>query len=184
MPINLTPTNSNELYNLQRKVDAYKEVLQNTINYRIVWEDSLKDFIKGQLSYLVEATGLDAEIKEREEIENLEAIVLTLGTVRSGMFHDIGNGIERHLIKHNGALIYQQLFNGKVMVMLQYPLIETYGDPSPPKTIAIYRPEELKEPFFVRHLETLLQEVTLWEDYDDDAPSQQKIGFNLNFDGK
>ncbi|MCB0563296.1 MAG: hypothetical protein KDD01_02845, partial [Phaeodactylibacter sp.] len=52
--------------------------------------------------------------------------------------------------------------------------------PRPPKTIAIYRPEELKEPYFVRHMEDLIQEITNWEDYDDDEPNK-KIGFQLNF---
>jgi len=79
-----------------------------------------------------------------------------------------------------------QLFNGKVIVIINYPFIEGYGQPQPPKTVAIYRPEELKEPFFVRHLEEFITEVYNWEDYDDDekpgAERNQKIGFKLNFE--
>ena len=82
-------------------------------------------------------------------MENLEAIVLSLGDVESGLSQAVGNSkIERPLIKHNGSLIYQQLFNGKVMVMLQSPMIEGYGEPQPPRQLAIYRPEEMTEPFF------------------------------------
>ena len=66
------------------------------------------------------------------------------------------------------------------MVLIQYPHIEGYGEPRPPKTIAIYRPEELKDPYFIRHVEEFLQEITLWEDYDDEEP-YQRIGFQLNF---
>ena len=96
------------------------------------------------------------------------------------MFHKVGEDIKRHLIKNNGSLVYQQLFNGKVVVVINYPYIETYGQPHPPKTIAIYRPEELKEPYFVRHMEEFVKEVTNWEDYDDDEPNQ-RIGFQMNF---
>ncbi|MBK9017099.1 MAG: hypothetical protein IPM82_25265 [Saprospiraceae bacterium] len=76
--------------------------------------------------------------------KNLEAVVLSLGTVKSGMYQKIEQGIEMPLVKQSGSLIYQQLFNGKVIVLIQYPFIENYGEPRPPKTIAIYRPEELK----------------------------------------
>ena len=84
------------------------------------------------------------------------------------------------MVKQNGSLIYQQLFNGKVIVLISYPYIENYGEPRPPKTIAIYRPEELREPFFIRHMEEFLSELTTWEDYDDDEPIQ-RIGFHPNF---
>ncbi len=173
-------TPDTEIFNLQRKVDQYKEVLQNTEKYREEWKTGLREKIKSILQHLVTATKLDAEVVTREEIENLGAVVLTLGTSKSGMFQKVNEDIRRDLIKHNGSLVYQQLFNGKIIVLINYPFIENYGQPRPPKTIAIYRPEELKEPYFVRHLEDLIQEITNWEDYDDDEPNK-RIGFQLNF---
>jgi hypothetical protein len=69
------------------------------------------------------------------------------------------------------------------LVLINYPFIEKYGQQQPPKTIAIYRPEEIKVPFILRHLETFISEITNWEDYDDDAPEpNQRIGFKMNFD--
>ena len=46
-----------------------------------------------------------------------------------------------------------------------------------PRMIEILRPDELKIPFIVRHVETLLKEITEWEDYDDEEPSKTAIGF-------
>ena len=169
-----------ELNNLKRKVDLYHEVLKNTKAYRKVWEEELSQKILDQLNYIIGQVALDAQVEVRSELENLEAIDLSLGTVRSGMFQRVNDTIQRDLIKHNGSLVYQQLFNGKVLVLIQYPHIEGYGEPRPPKTIAIYRPEELKDPYFIRHVEEFLQEITLWEDYDDEEP-YQRIGFQLNF---
>lgn len=166
--------------NLKRKVDQYAEVLKNTLAYRELWRAQMREQIMGQLRLISASVGLNAEVEVREQVDNLEAVALSLGTVESGMAQRISNQIQRGLIKHNGALVYQQLFNGKVMVLINYPFIEGYGEPRPPKTIAIYRPEELKEPYFLRHLEEFIQEVTLWEDYDDDEP-HQRIGFQLNF---
>ena len=171
---------NSDLFNLKRKVTQYKEVLKNTRAYREVWKNELKAKIQDILQKLVEATELEAKIELREEMENLNAIVLSLGESKSGMYQEVSEDIKRHLIKHNGSLVYQQLFNGKIIVLINYPFIENYGQPQPPKTIAIYRPEELKEPYFIRHMEEFLQEITKWEDYDDDEPTK-RIGFQLNF---
>lgn len=169
-----------ELFNFSRKVAAYKEVLSQTESYRDAWKNGLKDKIVSFLKSSIEEVGLPAQIEVRAQMQNLEAVVLSLGDGKSGMYQQVSSDIKRHLIKHNGSLIYQQLFNGKVIVMIQFPFIENYGEPKPPKTIAIYRPEELKDPFMVRHLEEFIQDITDWEDYDDDEPNK-KIGFELNF---
>lgn len=158
----------------------YKEVLAQTETYRIAWTNELKPRLIKFLQDSVLEVGLDAQVEVRSDLQNLEAVVLNLGEVKSGMYQKVNSDIERHLIKHNGSLIYQQLFNGKVIVMIQYPFIENYGKPRPARTIAIYRPEELKAPFCVRHLEEFVQDMTDWEDYDDDEPNK-KIGFELNF---
>ena len=170
-----------EYFNLQRKVNTYKEVLANTRAYREDWKNSLKDLIVNQLKEISTAVGIDGKIEEKSDLENLEAVVFSLGDVKSGMYQSVNESIKRHMIKHNGSLIYQQLFNGKIIVVIKYPYIESYGQPHTPKTVAIYRPEELKEPFILRHLEELITEITNWEDYDDDEPNK-KIGFKFNFE--
>ena len=169
-----------DLFNLKKKVRQYQTVLDNTVKYRAVWKESLRDRLMSSLGEMIRETELDAEVSIKEGMENLEAVVLSLGETKSGIYESINEEIKRHLIKHNGSLIYQQLFNGKVIVLINYPAIEGYGQPRPPKTIAIYRPEEIKPPFLVRHMEEFIGEITMWEDYDDDEPSQ-KIGFHLNF---
>lgn len=174
---------STEHFNLQRKVNTYKGIVKNTRAYRDVWKESLKDMIVKQLTEVSTAVGLEGKVEVKSELENLEAVVFSLGDVKSGMYQEVNESIKRHLIKHNGSLIYQQLFNGKVIVIINYPFIENYGKPHPPKTLAIYRPEELKEPFFVRHLEELVTDITNWEDYDDDEPNK-KIGFKFNFENQ
>lgn len=182
--INLTNNNpesmDSQMLNLQRKAKQYKEVLENTQQYRQNWKTSLRDEITKKLEHLVELTELNAKVELRSDLENLEAVVLSFGEAKSGVYQQIGEDIQRHLIKHNGSLIYQQLFNGKIIVLINYPFIEGYAQPRPPKTIAIYRPEELKDPFYIRHMEEFLTEITTWEDYDDDEP-HKRIGFHLNF---
>lgn len=166
--------------NLKKKINHYKEVLTNTEQYRKIWIEELNQKIMDQLNYIIGQVELEGAVEVKSGLENLEAISLNLGTVRSGMSQRVNDHLQRDLIKQNGSLIYQQLFNGKILVLIQYPFIEGYGEPREPKTIAIYRPEELKEPFFLRHVEEFMKEITTWEDYDDDEP-YQRIGFNINY---
>ncbi|MBK8969601.1 MAG: hypothetical protein IPM36_23660 [Lewinellaceae bacterium] len=169
--------------NFQRKVERYQEILKNTAQYRARWHDSLKKELLELLQKAVDSANLTCTVEERSEIKNLEAVVLTLGSTKSGLGEPVGEGLHRDLIKQNGSLVYQQLFNGKILVLINYPYIEKYGQPQPPKTLAIYRPEEIKEPYVIRHLEGFITEVTEWEDYDDDRPDEnQRIGFKLNFE--
>jgi hypothetical protein len=158
---------------------AYKSVLENTQKYRKAWHDEVKPLLLKNLEFIVKEIEVKAEIKEINNIENLEAITLDLGKSSSGISESMEDTeIKRTMVKMNGTLIYQQLFNGKVMVMISPPYIDGYGEPTPPRSLEILRPDELKEPFVVRHVELFLKEITEWEDFDDDQPNKSSIGFN------
>ena len=66
-----------QLLNLQRKAKQYREVLQNTANYRKDWQEELKEKIMTQLGGLKEALELDATVECKSEMENLEAVVFS-----------------------------------------------------------------------------------------------------------
>jgi hypothetical protein len=166
--------------NLKRRIDTYNEVLKNTDIYRELWRTNFKEELIKQLSEVIKEFELTARVDVIEQMENLEAVSFSLGETKSGMFQKVSESIQRHLIKHNGSLIYQQLFNGKILVLVQYPYIEGYGNPRPPHTIAVYKPDSLKPAFVLRHLETFFTEITNWEDFVNDEP-QKRIGFDLNF---
>jgi len=60
----MMPFSEQDIQNLQRKVEHYKEVLQNTKHYREIWKKELKKNIVGQLHALAELGGLTASIQE------------------------------------------------------------------------------------------------------------------------
>ncbi len=168
-----------DLGSLPTQVERYKTLLNNTIEYRKKWPTELKPMLIDTLEQINQETDLNAVVEVKENIENLESVVFNLGRSSSGLYENIDDsGIKRTMIKSNGALIYQQLFNGKVMVMTLNPSIEGYGEPKPPKMVEILRPEELKQGFVLRHMDIFLNDISTWEDYDDDAPSEKKQGFN------
>ena len=168
---------------LQSKVDSYNQILANTENYRKDWGDHLKPMIVNGLEQIVKSTGLNATVEIKDNINNLEVVVLNLGQDVSGIGEKLeGSESTRPMIKNKGALVYQQLFNGKLLILIMYPFIEGYGEPRPPRTLEILRPQEMKEPFLLRHVEEFMNEIIGWEDYDDDIDESAKvnpIGFNM-----
>ena len=172
-----------ELKNFKNKVAQYQETLENTINYREQWISSLREDLITQLSDSMDTVPLDGRIDIKEDVVNLEAVVLSLGKTHSGIYEELEGEMKHQFVRNNGMLVYQQLFNGKIMVIIVYPSIESLGEPKPSKMVAIYRPDELKPPFIIRHLEEFIKEMTLWEDYDDDDQKvTPKIGFSMNYE--
>ena len=170
-----------ELHNLKNKINNYHEVLQNTLEYRSTWKQSLKNEIKQHLEFIIKETDIQASIEERDKLENLGSIIMSLGNQESGIYEKVSEDLNKQLLKQNGMLVYQQLFNGKIQVLIIYPFIEGHGEPRPPRMLGIYRPEEIKFPFIIRHCEEFIKEVSAWEDYDDDEPASiaaQQIGFH------
>jgi hypothetical protein len=171
----------NEYNNLKSKVKTYTAILHNTTQYREEWHSHLKDDLINQLETACLQAELDASIEVKDQLKNLEAIILSLGKVHSGIYEDLEGDMKRQFVRLNGSLVYQQLFNGKIIVMIVYPFIEGLGEPRPSRMIAIYRPEELKPPFIIRHMEEFIKEMAEWEDYDDDDKQSHKIGFNVGY---
>lgn len=158
----------------------YKEVLDNTDKNRSHWQEFAKPLIIDFLKKVSKEAELPrAEVIVRDNVENLEVVALDLGRSASGISEKMEDtGIKRMMIKSHGSLIYQQLFNGKIMVMVVRPHIEGYGQPLPPLNLEILRPDELTAEQIVKHIEVFLQNITDWEDFDDEEQRNSSMGFN------
>lgn len=171
-----------DLEQLKARSTEYKNILKNTKNYRKEWNKTVRPLIEKTLEEMLDITKIVGQLIVNEQIQNLESIVLDLGKTASGITQTMEDtDIKRMMVKSNGTLIYQQLFNGKIMVMTVSPFIEGYAEPKPPRPLEILRPHELTDAVIVKHMEKFLQEITMWEDYDDDVPSAKEafnpIGF-------
>ncbi len=156
-----------------------KQVLSNTESFRQQWSAATKSMIAHTLQEVVDgAQFAHAKVVLRENVENLEAVVLDLGRNASGITETLDDsGVLRPMLKSNGSLFYQQLYNGKIIVMMLRPFIEGYGQPQPPINLEILRPDEMNPAVILRHIEIFLNDTISWEDFDDDA-QRANIGFN------
>ncbi|MBK7096511.1 MAG: hypothetical protein IPH57_16180 [Saprospiraceae bacterium] len=167
-----------ELTLLQKKINQYNEVLKNTDSYREKWETETKGLIVSVTKAIIEQAKLNAEVEIHDQYSGLEGVSLVMGIKDSGIFERLDDDLKKSLIRSNGSLLFQQLFNGKISVWINYPFIEGIGEPRPPAMLEILRPQELKEVIILRFVEQFIDDLTTWEDFDDDKSPTQGIGFN------
>ena len=101
----------------------------------------------------------------------------------SGISENVDGFTKRTIIKDKGALMYSQLFNGKVQAWMTYPLIEGLMQPKPPMMIGIYAPGEFNEDLVLSNFDQFFKELIEWENYDDDQPGGvevNRIGFGMH----
>ena len=171
-----------DLRTIKRKVNEYQEIIENTKSYRADWPSTIIPQLEKVLNLVVKESNLNAKIIVKDAMENLNIVMLSLGQEYSGISEKLEDSdTKRQMIKNNGSLVFQQLFNGKILVMVMFPFIENYGQPQQPKTLEILRPHELSDNMILRYVEEFLRDVIEWEDYDDDGQKQGQqvspIGF-------
>lgn len=165
------------------RAKKYTNILQQVVNYRNKWGEDLKAFILETTKNILVQTGINAKVEVEEQFENLESITISLGKSISGISEKVDGFTKRTIIKDRGALMYSQLFNGKVQAWMTYPIIEGLMQPKPPKMIGIYAPQEFNEELILSNFDEFFKELIEWENYDDDQPgheSMNRIGFGIN----
>ena len=167
---------------IKERAEKYTKILQQVIDYRAAWSSQLKGFIITTTEKILDQTGISASIDVEERFQNLESITISLGKKISGISENVGENTTRSIIKENGALMYSQLFNGKVQAWMTYPLIEGLMQPKQPKMLGIYGPPEFNEKLILNDFDSFFKELIEWENYDDDQPnsSANRIGFGLS----
>jgi len=78
--------------------------------------------------------------------------------------------VTRGLVKMGGYLFYSQVYNGKILVGISYPHVETLQDARPNKGLALLDPEEITEEKIFEHVEHFLKELTK----DESSPSMEE----------
>lgn len=164
---------------IKEKASKYKSLLNTVDVYRTQWNKKLKKFIIKESKAILAATEIEADVDDESTVHGLEAITIKFGMRKSGIYQKMDSGEEKAIWKDYGALIFGQLFNGKVQVWMTYPILEGLMEPRPPKMIGIYAPPEFNEELVLSNIETFINELIAWEDYDDDVPSEKSnaIGF-------
>jgi len=160
---------------IKNKIEAYKSSLDQIQENRNLWSNTTKKLVYDTLMEIKTTSGLDLQVQKVDMLKNLEAVNIHFNRQASGFTETNGNSITNH-IKHGGALIFSQAYNGQIFVIYSYPFIEGWVSQLVNKAVAKVLPSNINEEFIFREVEKFLDEMNNWET----SNMSSRRGFDVN----
>jgi hypothetical protein len=154
------------------KIEVYKQSLAKITENRKIWSDRVKQLIYDTLLKVKKASDLDWHVQKVEGLTNLEAINISFNNQGSGLIETTNTG-RRHNVKHGGALIFTQAYNGQIFIIYTYPYIDNWVGQLDNKLIDKVEPEKISEEFVLNQVAMFLEEMSKWES----STTKTQIGF-------
>ncbi len=153
-------------------IEQYKSALSKTEENRAYWANVSKALIFDVLTKVQSAADLDWQVKKAETVKNLEAVSISFNKRPSGIV-EVTPTAEKDTLKHGGALIFTQSYNGQVFIIHTYPYVEHWVGQTENKLIDKVDPVQIDEDYILRHVAQFLQEMSQWEN----SAARAHIGF-------
>lgn len=161
---------------ISKAVDYQKAIEQNNViieDNRKTWNASTNGLIfETFLCVTQNVPNLNWELRRVEAMENLDIIVLGFKNESSGIVGQI-QGVLKFFAKISGKLVYSQVYNGEVYVLIDYPYVENHVERQQPKFVGKFRPSDIDKDLILDHINEFLNEMLKWE-----SGTRKLIGFS------
>lgn len=159
---------------LKKEYTSYENSQELIKSRRTVWLSKTRKQLQKILEHLIEANGIRATISTDEQSSNMLPIYLTLGVADSGLSKIEGSDYLLPFPKELGGILYTPIYNGKVSVVIKFPVIKGLMQAKEPQAIDICEPEEISREKVEKHLIQFFKMLIEWEDQ---ATAKSNIGF-------
>lgn len=157
---------------LEERIKDYTLSLEKVLQKKREWESSARPCILRTLEEIRDKFPIGWTVQQFNWMWYNEAVNITFKTLPEGLEHLAKGSGDGELIK-GGALVFSQLHNGDVSVMVLFPFIDTVSADSGTLDLGTYRPEEISEKLVIEKVDEFLKEMIRWE-----VPTpRDKIGF-------
>jgi hypothetical protein len=163
-----------------------EEIIEKAIAYQTALESSKKQIEENRKVWNAETNKLivetfqcvtqkvpniNWEIKNVGAMENLDLLSLGFKSESSGIVGQV-EGVFKFFAKIGGKLIYSQVYNGEIYVLIDYPHIEGHVERQSPKFLDKYEPSQISADIILDHINIFLEEMLSWE-----SGTRKLIGF-------
>ena len=139
---------------------------------RKLWNAETNNLILGTFQGVAKnVPNLNWEIRKVDAMENLDILMLGFKNESSGIVGQV-QGVFKFFAKVSGKLMYSQVYNGEVYVLIDYPHVEHHVERQQPKFIGKFRPDEISVDLVLNHISDFLEEMLGWE-----SGTRKLIGF-------
>jgi len=148
-----------------KKVVAFKEK-QSRINREISDRHEHWSITKKHITDCLEAIKKRLALTDTYNLASPRELQFTFGKTNSGFTNGEGESASI-LTKIGGCLIYRQLYNGKIKVLIGLPYIDRIRPQQSLIEIAVLGPRDISQQLVAEHFEAFLEKITDWEEEDE-----------------
>ncbi len=140
-------------------MSKYNERIKLINQRRDLWTNATRARLKDTLdAIVVEANNQHFLVQENISAKNWESVNLVLTAQPSGIIID-----RKVVLQSASALIFSQIYNGKIMVCIQYPSIDGIVEKSADLVLGYYEPSSLTEDVIMNSFKSYMDELNKWE---------------------
>ena len=157
---------------VKAKAKEYNESIASIESKRLKWKETLKPLIIKIFNDIKDYSKGNAEllVQVNDGATNWESIFLSFSKVQSGIYIPEGKG-GKHLIKFGGSLAFSLVYNGDIIIDIQYPYVQEVVDQNP-HTWKKVNIDRIDEDFIYQESLKFLDLMIKWEKSD-----KNDIGF-------
>jgi hypothetical protein len=153
---------------IQQRMGELAKQVNLTNKLRQLWKTSTKEVIVNELIYYRDELLKGWDVRVDEAWLNKGSVTLYLPANKSDIYRLDQDG-ETGYIKHESALVFAQLINGLIAVIVRYPYIEELQQQKPDKRLATMNPKELLDTDVIDgFIAQYLDELIAWERNDEE----------------
>ncbi len=148
-----------KIEHLEERILEYKNSLKKIVEKRILWKTITKDFIISVLKQAEVNFDIGWQVQELNWIHSNEAVNITFDSFPPDLI-ELTNQLPTFQFLQGASLVFSQLHNGDVNVLILYPVSEnTMPLESDSDDLGIYNPTEITESFIVEKIDTFLKKI-------------------------
>lgn len=150
--------------NIEQKVKELKNSIENVGKRREQWNNTTKDLIVTTLNNIKQKYDIDCNVYVNDFWRNGETVILSFGINPSGIIEENDKGI-KSFTKHGGSLMFSQVFNGEIYVVIKKPYIEGVVEETNGEFQEKISPEKISEEYIKIQVTEFLQKMIDWENF-------------------
>jgi len=159
--LNLNPM---DLTGIINKFNDLNNALGQIEENRKLWESEKKDLIGNTLAEIINTSNLKGFTAFNDDAyKNHENVIFSRNDSRSGIVLTSSDGGFKSFIKEGGSLIFSQVYNGNIDVIMTLPHIEDIIPASDPIKLGVLNPKDITEDSICNYVERFIEELRDWE---------------------
>ncbi|HWR93951.1 MAG TPA: hypothetical protein VN192_01985 [Flavobacterium sp.] len=157
---------------LNDRIKDYKNSIETVVQKKIYWKEHARIVLLNTLKAIASKYAIGWTVQELNWIQSNEAINISFDSFPPELL-DQTNKIPSYQFIQGAALVFTQTYNGDVLVIILFPLVDNTTPENSSLELGNYNPKDINEKLVIEKVDEFLKEIIQWE-----IPNKRnKLGF-------